>query len=156
MVSVKTSVTGNPVIAAFALVLAVTLSGCLSSPSKKEDADEDIYAALRDDDIEYRDERQVALVNDTSPEFVREKIDEIRSLFFQKDYAKASEMAEGLVRQAPQNPEVYYWLSRVRLEVGDYQQAYEMASKGVSLSGKGSSLKAELERLQRQAQLGAR
>ncbi len=144
----------NIAITLAALVMAVTLSGCLSSPSKKE-SNEDIYAALRNDDIQYRDERQSAMVNDNSPEFVREKVDEVRRLYFQREFAKASEMAESLIRLAPQNPEAYYWLARVRLEVGDYQQAYNMASKGVSLAQKNSSLKAELERLQRQAQLGA-
>ncbi|OED50975.1 hypothetical protein ACH42_00450 [Endozoicomonas sp. (ex Bugula neritina AB1)] len=144
----------NKTIIALAVIMTITLSGCLSSPSQKT-SDEDIYSALRNDDVEYRDERQSAQENDHSKEFIREQVAQVRRLFFQKDYAQASEQAESLVRLAPQSAEAYYWLARVRLEVGDYQQAYTMASKGVSIAPKHSSLKTELERLQRQAQLGA-
>lgn len=135
--------------------LIALLSGCSStssSSSQSEGADEDIYASLKDDKVQYRDGRgQNAQVSDQK--LVSQQVTEIRTLYFRREYTAALEKAERLLRLEPNSGEAYYWLARIYMDQADYSQAYNMATKGLSVTGN-PNLKRELERVQSQAQMG--
>jgi tetratricopeptide (TPR) repeat protein len=138
------------------LLIQIFLASCVVQPPKKEEKPVDIYESIRNDVIQYRHEpdQQRAIVQAGS-DYINNQINQVRELFFQKDYEQASQLAERLVRQAPNNPDAYYWLARIRLEVADYDQASQMALKGLSVSQKGSNVRKELQRVQQQAMIGA-
>lgn len=127
------------------------LAACASPPPPgRDDAPVDIYAALKDDRIAYRDGREVP----ESDAAVADRIAEVRNLYFEREYVEASALAERLVRVAPYEPENYYWLARIKMALSDYQQAYNMATKGMTVTDD-PALKRELKRVQRQAEIGA-
>jgi len=159
MVSIKQLITTSSITA------AILLSACAPQPPRSHEEPVDIYAALNNDRIEYADgtvegedgmiEGSDENISDASPMFIENQLNEIRRAFFKRKYAEAGELAENLVRLDPQLAEAYYWLSRVRLDESDYYQAYEMASKGLSVVEKhDTSLIRELERIQGISQMG--
>lgn len=136
------------------VLLLLFLAACSSTGTQTSKKDEpvDIYSALTDDEVQYRDEQQRP-ASDLDQALVQEHITKIRNLYFRKSYKEAQAMAERLLRLDANLPEAYYWLARVHMEQADYQHAYDMASKGLSVADN-PNLKRELERIQRQAQMG--
>ncbi len=144
----------------------ILLTACAPQPPREE-KNEDIYAALRDDRIEYSDgtveggesdpyaTESSGEISEASPMFVDNQLKEIRLAYFKRKYAPAAEMAENLIRLDSQLAEAYYWLSRVRLDQSDYYQAHEMATKGLSVVDQNDkALVRELERIQGISQMG--
>lgn len=134
----------------------LTLVACAPSKPKNNEPEVDIYAALNDDQIEYAsDEAEVEEEADSaSPQFVEEQITQARTLFFRKKYTEASDLLERMVRLDSQNANAYYWLARVRMEQGDFNQAHELSKKGLTVVSD-KRLKAELERVKGITQMGA-
>lgn len=126
------------------------LAACSSTPSQPSGT-ADIYESINDDVIHYNEEQSA---EQQQQSFIKSLIDDIRSLYFRQHYDDAEAQAERLVRLSSDNPEAYYWLTRIKLALGDYQQAYSMASQGLNYARQ-IGLKRELEHLQRQAQMGA-
>lgn len=138
----------------FVIALTLVVTACVSSTSSQDNSEPvDIYGALRNDNIQYRTEGDQE-VSQTSPEFIDGKLREIRNAFFRKDYETAGDTAERLLRIDGNVAEAYYWLSRIRMEQADFQQAYDFASRGLSVSPE-RNMQRELERIQRAAQMGA-
>ena len=133
------------------LLLILFVTAC-ARPTRDDQADQevDIYAALKNDSIEYRDGREVP-ENDAA---IADRIVEVRNLYFEHEYEEASALSERLVRIAPYEAEKYYWLARSKLALSDYQQAYNMATKGMTVTDN-PALKREMKRVQRQAEIGA-
>ena len=135
------------------LSLLLFIAACSSTGGQsKQESNADIYSALTDDEVQYRDDEQRP-ASDLDQELVNEHLTKIRNLYFRKNYKEAQELAERLLRLDANLPEAYYWLARVYMGQTDYQGAYDMASKGLSVADN-ASLKGELERIQRQAQMG--
>ena len=155
MVSIKKIIT----ITSLSSLLIIT--ACAPQPPR-QDKDEDIYAALRDDNaIQYADgsveegDQQDTGINEASPAFVDQQLKDIRLNFFKRRYAEAGDLAENLIRLDSQNAEAYYWLSRIRLDQSDFYQAHEMSSKGLSVvDPNDKALIRELERIQGISQMG--
>lgn len=126
------------------------LAACSSTPSSGS-ADVNIYESLTDDVIDYNNEPSSEQKNQ---QFVNDLITDIRNSFFRQNYEDAEAQAERLIRIGNDNPEGYYWLTRIKLALGDYQQAYNIASQGLNYADQ-VGMKRELEHLQRQAQMGA-
>lgn len=137
-----------------ALSLAFFAFACSStgeqSGTKKDQGD--IYDALKNDEIQYRDQAERP-ASDLDQELVQQHITQIRNQYFRKNLSEATVIAERLLRLDSNIPEAYYWLARIRLDQGDYQQAYNMATKGLTVT-EDPNLKREMERVQRQAQMG--
>lgn len=133
--------------------LLALLTACASAP-REEKPKVNIYDALENDNIQYRAEEENQPASQTSPEFLNEKIGEVRSLFFRYRYDEATDLAERLIRLDGSLAEAYYWLARIHMNQASYQQAYAMASKGLTVV-QDPRMKTELERIQRQAQMGA-
>lgn len=129
------------------------LAGCTStSGSQSQEEEVDIYASLKDDQVQYRDGRgQSADVSDQ--QLVKQQVTEIRTLYFRRDYTAAQEKAERLLRLEPNSGEGYYWLARIHMDQADYSQAYNMATKGLAVTDNPNLIR-ELERVQSQAQMG--
>ena len=128
------------------------IAACSSTGTEKDSESVDIYSALVDDEVQYRDDKQRP-ASDLDQELVQEHLTKIRNLYFRKNYKEAQELAERLLRLDANLPEAYYWLARIHMEQADYQGAYDMASKGLSVADN-ANLMRELERIQRQAQMG--
>ena len=62
-------------------------------------------------------------------------LDSARTQARSGSYNAAASTLERAQRIAPREPEVYYEMSRVRMKAGDWQQAEQLALKGVQLSG---------------------
>ena len=133
--------------------LLALLTACASAP-RDEKPRGNIYDALENDNIQYRAAEDEQPVSQTSPEFLNQKIGEVRTLFFRYRYDEATDLAERLIRLDGSLAEAYYWLARIHMNQADYQQAYAMSSKGISVV-QDPRMKSELERIQRQAQMGA-
>ena len=149
------SMTHNNILILIISLLAV--SACAPQAPKEE---QDIYAALRDDNIQYADGSSDSSadvgINEASPAFVDEQLASIRFNFFKRRYAEAADLAENLVRIDPNLAEGYYWLARIRLDQSDYYQAYEMSSKGLTvIEPSDQALLRELERIQGISQMGS-
>lgn len=138
------------------LSIVLLLTACSSgggSKSTEKAADQgDIYNALLNDEVQYRDEAERPS-SDLDKELVQQHINQIRSLYFRKNLSEAQVIAERLLRLDANIPEAYYWLARINMDQADYQNAYNMATKGISVTDN-PNLKRELERVQRQAQMG--
>jgi hypothetical protein len=132
------------------ITLSSLLGACASPPPPGREQPVDIYSALKNDRIQYSDGREAP----ESDAAIADRIAEVRNLYFDREYVEASAMAERLVRIAPYEAENYYWLARIKMALADYQQAYNMASKGMTVT-KDPGLKRELKRVQRQAEIGA-
>lgn len=135
------------------LMAAAITTGCASSSGTQGNTSsqpQDIYAALNDGDIQYRDDSGPQTSN---RELVQQQVSEIRSLYFRRDFTTAAEKAERLLRVNGDTAEAYYWLARIHMDQADYAQAYNMASKGVAVTDD-PNMKRELERVQSQAQMG--
>lgn len=133
------------------LTVFLFLGACSSAP-KKEASQVDIYSALTDDNVQYRGAAEKPS-SDIDPQVIQEHITNIRNLYFRKHLGEAQVIAERLLRLDSNLPEAYYWLARIQLEQGDFQQSYNLASKGITVASD-NNLKRELERIQRQAQMG--
>lgn len=131
-------------------VLLIFVTGCARPTQQQQQPPVDIYAALKNDSVQYRDGRQVP-ENDAA---IADRVTEVRNLYFEREYVEASALSERLVRVAPYEAENYYWLARIKLALADYQQAYNMATKGMTVTDD-QALKRELKRVQRQAEIGA-
>lgn len=136
----------------FLVLLISVLIGCGSSEPKPEVPVTDIYDALVNDEINYKSEDED--VSAVTPEYLDSQLRQIRSKFFRQQYDDAADLSERLLRIDGNISEAYYWLARIRIEQADYQQAYEMATKGLTISPS-RNMKRELERVQRSAQVGA-
>lgn len=132
------------------ITLSSLLGACASAPPPGREQPVDIYAALKNDRVQYSDGREAP----ESDAAIADRIAEVRNLYFDREYVEASAMAERLVRIAPYEAENYYWLARIKMALADYQQAYNMASKGMTVTND-PGLKRELKRVQRQAEIGA-
>lgn len=137
----------------FIISLLSTLVACGSSPSRdKPKEEEDIYAALKNDEIQYHQEEKQ--ITKHSPEYLINGINELRALYFRKKYDEANELSIRLIKLAPSLTEAYYWKARIAMDLSDYQQAYNMCEKGLS-HVEDPNMQRELERIMRQAQMGA-
>lgn len=125
------------------------LAGCGSNQTTSEKTD--IYASLKSDDIGYSQELSE---DEKNQQFLKELTIEVRTLYLRKNYEDAEIQAERLLRLNSNVAEPYYWLTRIKLALGEHQQAYNLASQGLNYSGS-IGMKRELEHLQRQAQMGA-
>lgn len=132
------------------LFLIIFVAACAKQTRQAQQEPVDIYAALKNDRVQYRDGRE-APETDAA---VADRVAEVRNLYFDREYVEASALAERLVRVAPYEAENYYWLARIKLALADYQQAYNMATKGMSVTDD-PALKREMKRVQRQAEVGA-
>ena len=61
-------------------------------------------------------------------------LDSARTQARSGSYSAAASTLERAQRIAPREPEVYYEMSRVRMKAGDWQQAEQLALKGIQLS----------------------
>ena len=156
-----------------ALVLASYILAACASPKQRyatsttQEKEPDIYAALTNNEIQYRDETAQpdgysnpnsssngSSGNNGNPEFIAQSLNEVRNNFFRKDYDTALATAERLIRLDPNSAESYYWLARIYMEKAEYQQAHAMAAKGLTVASN-ANLTRELDRIRRQAQMGA-
>jgi tetratricopeptide (TPR) repeat protein len=140
-------------IAAFTLV-SLFLAACAPTPPKQDEPEVDIYASLNEDEIQYASDEVEVEQSEASPQFIEDQINEARTLFFRKKYAEASDLLERMIRIDSQHAEAYYWLARVRMEQSDFDQAHELASKGLSVVYD-PRMKVELERIKGITQMGA-
>lgn len=129
----------------------IYLAGCSSTPSSSPSPSGNIYDSVTKDDVGFVAEEKSD--DEKHQEFVKNLVDDVRNLYLRRNYEEAEIQAERLIRLGNNNPEGYYWLTRVKLAVGDYQQAYNAASQGLNYANR-TGLKRELEHLQRQAQMG--
>lgn len=135
------------------LSLVLLLSACSSTgPQTGKEEPVDIYASLHSDEVQYRDDTQRPS-SDLDPAVIQQHITQIRNMYFRKNLSEASVIAERLLRLDANIAEAYYWLARINMDQSDYQQAYNLAIKGMSVTDN-ANLKRELERIQRQAQMG--
>lgn len=144
------------------ILLALSMIGGCASSDRADREEEDIYASFRDGRIQYRsddnksDDIYAALRGDrrgASSMAVEEQINEIRTLFIRQQYDQAANAAEQLLRQNPYQAEAYYWLARIHLNQSDFQQADNLAERGLGVVDN-PSLRRELERVQTQAKMG--
>lgn len=143
----------NKSLVAVSVLLAFVLSACAPTQPKQQN-NRDIYAALTDDQIQYRGEESQAGNDNASPEFVKDQVAQVRTLYFQRKYEEALELAERVMRLDNQQAEVYYWLSRIRMDQGDFTQAHELANKGLTVVYD-KNLERELRRIQGITQMGS-
>ncbi len=133
-------------------LLTLLFAGCVIQPTKEEKP-VDIYAPIKNNVIEYRNDEEAEPIVQAGSDYMDSQIKQVRYMFFSQNYDQASQLAERLIRQAPNNPDTYYWLARIRMEMSDYQQATQMAQKGISVSQKGTQVRKALQRLQQQASI---
>jgi len=145
MVSIK-----NIITLGFVGLFAV---GCASSkgPDRYEQK-EDIYKSFNEDNIEYRTEEKPLSKRD--PGYVASRVVEIRNLYHRGESIAAEDLADRMIRLDPSVAEVYYWLTRLAIDRADFQKAYNMAQKGISVSTN-DRMTEELESLREIAQMGA-
>jgi len=134
----------------------IVLTAC-GSPTRREQAQQaaeevDIYSALKNDEFEYYEEEKI--ITKQSPEFLENGINELRALYFRKKYDEATDLSIRLLKLEPSFTEVYYWKARIAMDRSEFQQAYNMAEKGLSFV-EDPHMKRELERVKGQAQMGA-
>ena len=148
-----------PIVSA-TLIGAFFFGGCAQQNARQQEPEEDIYAALRDDNYS---SRPSAAQNDQgkqreqgeqgSSPHVNDRIAEVRNLYFEQAYVEAAELSERLVHLAPYDAENFYWLARIKLAQNEVKDAHEFATRGISLTDN-SALKRELKRIQRRAEIG--
>jgi len=136
------------------LAVILSLSACSSGPSQQEkkEAEVDIYDQLKNDNVQYATEEGPATVG--SPEFVLKNLADVRAAYFRKQYDSAQKLCKRIISVSPDAVEAYYWLARIAVDENDYNQAYNMASKALTLA-KEPNMKAELKRIQVMTQMGA-
>ena len=132
--------------------LVSLLAACASSTRPDLDEQEDIYSALKNDEIQYHEEEKV--ITKHSPEFLVNGVNELRALYFRKKFDEATDLSIRLLKLAPSLTEVYYWKARIAMDQSDFQQAFNMAEKGLSFV-EDPHMERELERVKGQAQMGA-
>ena len=138
----------------FILPLFAVMTACSSSSNyQSQQQDKDIYAALKHDQIELHEETKEITKN--SPEFLENGINEMRALYFRKNYDEAIDLSIRLLKLSPSLTEVYYWRARIAMDQSDFQMAFNMASKGLTYV-EDPNMEAELERIKGQAQMGAK
>ncbi len=125
-------------------------SGPESSASKKP---VDIYDALKNNNVQYATEETKEVKG--SPEYVRTNMAEARASYFRREIDKAKKICKRILSVAPSATEAYYWLARIAVDEGDFQKAYDLASKGL-LTAKEPNMKTELENIKKMTQMGAR
>lgn len=135
--------------------ICLLLAACAPTGPKKQDSERDIYAALTNNEIQYRSQDNAPEQDNASTSaFAVDQIEKIRNLYFRKKLAEAADEAERLLRIDSQQPEAYYWLARIRMDQGDFSSANELANKGLRVVYD-ENLKRELERVQGITQMGA-
>lgn len=135
------------------IALSTLLISCATQ--KQVQPKKDIYASITNNQIEYRDdEKSSSMLMKNNTAFVDEQLKQVRGLFFQGKHEQAAQLAERIVRQAPYSADAYYWLARIRLQLGQYEQAQQIAQKGISVAASESNITQALYRLQRQAIIG--
>lgn len=133
--------------------LVSVLAACGASTDRRDvKPQKDIYGSLKSDQIEFHEETKVITKN--SPEYLIQGINDLRALYYRKKYAEATDMGLRLIKLAPSLAEAYYWLARIAMDQADFQQAFNMASKGLSVV-QDPNMKRELELVKTQAQMGA-
>lgn len=133
--------------------VVMMLSACSSGPSSNSNEPaEDIYAQLKTNTVQYANQE----VNDEagSPAYVLKNITNIRAAYFQRKFDTVKNLCGRVIHAAPDTTEAYYWLARVAIDENDYDQAYNMSTKALTLA-KEPSMKAELKRMQVRTQMGA-
>ena len=135
--------------------LASQLTGCSSGPEPREEKKEpvDIYAQLKNDQVQFATEETT--IEKGSPEYVLNNMKEARAAYFQKKFDHAKKLCKRVLSLVPSTAEAYYWLARMAVDEGDFQQAYTMSSKGIGYA-KEPNMKTELQRIQTMTQMGAR
>lgn len=128
------------------------LSGCVSNTGREEEKPVDIYDQLKNNNVQYVTEEQVP---ESGPEYVRLNMVEARAAYFRKDFVNVTKYCNRTLTVAPATAEAYYWLARIAVDQNDFQQAYTMASKGLTVV-KDPNMKAELQRIQTMTQMGSR
>ena len=134
------------------LSLIFSVFACESTNRRDVKEEVDIYAALKNDDIEYHQEERV--ITKHSPEYLVNGINELRALFFRREFESLTDLGIRLIKLSPSLTEAYYWMARVEMEKSEFQRAYDMAEKGLSVV-EDPNMKRELERVKGQAQMGA-
>ncbi len=133
------------------------LAGC-ATQQQQEKKPVDIYAAITKDQVQYRNDETTQAsrqIVQAGSDYVNSQLEQVRMLLFSQNYEQASQLAERLIRQAPNDPNTYYWLARIRMEMNDYQQAQQMAQKGLSVSQQGSTVRKALRRIEQQADIAS-
>ena len=136
--------------------LITVLAACSSSPGPQESASQepvDIYEQLKSGNVQYANEAQPE--EKGSPEYVLKNLKEARAAYFRKDFDQAQKLCKRILSLVPTTTEAYYWLARIAMDQGDFQQAYDMSSKGL-MYAREASMKGELERINKISQMGAR
>jgi tetratricopeptide (TPR) repeat protein len=138
-------------LAGIAILAACSSTSGPESAVQKEPVD--IYEQLKSDNVQYA----TAEVNEVkgSPEYVLKNLAEVRAAYFGKKLDSAKKICKRILSVAPSTAEAYYWLARIAVDEVDYQQAYDMASKGLTYARE-PSMKRELESLKKMTQMGAR
>ena len=140
----------------FPVLLVLSMfGGCSSGPDPREQPKEqqaDIYDQLRNDNVQYATEERGVVKG--SPEYVINNLAEVRVAYFAKNYDKAKKLSKRILSLVPSTPEAYYWLARIYYDEGDFGNAYNMSTRGLTFA-KEANMKAELERLQMVTQMGA-
>lgn len=137
------------------LLSAITAAcGTTSAPdSAKNEKPADIYDQLKNNNVQFATEAKEA--ESGSPEYIMQNLAEARQAYFRKEYNDVQKNCKRVLSVSPSSAEAYYWLARVAVDQGDYQQAYDMSSKGV-ISAKEPGMKRELENIKKMTQMGAR
>lgn len=130
------------------------LGGCGSHPDRREEvkAPVDIYDQLKNDNVQYIGEEKGVVRG--SPEYVLKTLTDVRAHYFEKKYDIARKLCKRIISLVPSTAEAYYWLARMAIDEGDFQQAYNMSSKGLTYAT-APNMKAELQRMQLMTQMGA-
>lgn len=135
------------------LALVSVVVGCVSSsPDRYEEETVDIYEQLKTGNVEYATEETADVKG--SPEYVLKNIQEVRASYFRKETDKAKKLCKRIISVAPSTAEAYYWLARIAVDEGDFQQAYDLSSRALTLA-KDANMKTELERIQTMSQMSA-
>lgn len=149
------------------LIASTFFAGCAKQSTRQQEPEDDIYAALRNDTVDYNDpnslgdedSRQASLApigqdGEINSAHVDDRIAEVRNLYFEQAYIDAAALSERLMRIAPYAAENFYWLARIKLAQNEVKEAHEFATRGISLTDN-SALKRELKRIQRRAEIGS-
>lgn len=140
-------------ISALTLLAAIAACSSTSGPeAAKKEEPVDIYEQLKNDKVQYATEETKEVKG--SPEYVLKNLGEVRAAYFRKEYDSAKKICRRILSVAPSAAEAYYWLARIFVDEGDFQQAYTMASKGLS-AAKEPNMKRELENIKKMTQMGA-
>jgi Flp pilus assembly protein TadD len=135
----------------------VAVSACSSTPSSTKSGAAkqpvDIYAQLKNDKAEFAT-GEVKEV-EGSPQYVEENLVEARTEYLHRKFDNVKKICTRILRVAPSATEAYYWLARVAIDEGDYQQGYDMASKGL-LVAKEPNMKRELQDMKKMTEMGAK